>query len=669
MVIGLLAFLLPALYFGFVTAKDGAAQQLKRLAATGLVKEAEDAARNVDDRDWNSFAVDGTYHPVISGSIWTLVSGAETLSNGFSRQIIIGDVYRNASGTIVTTPGTLDLSTKRVDVTVSWSIPFNSSITSTLYLTRHKNLTFTQTTGADFNAGISTPTNTTVIATNGTGIPNDGQVQLAANSSGKGDWCQPNLNINNYPIPNNGVGIAVSAVPNTTSGQPNYAYISTGQNSASFSLSKLSITDPSTGSPAASLSSTYNNGKDYGVFANSSYIFVAATNVPKIQTVVDIINASTFTEAGYFDTGSKAAYSTYVSGNTGYVTADTNLIAFDVSTINGMSQSQSQLWSKSLNSSATGNKVVVSGNYAYIATSATGSSQQLQVVDLVNSSHQIYSPPGSGSGAINTNQPGIDVAVLGNYVFLVTSYTSGSPDVFVIDISHPTTPTVIGTATTTGNMSPTGVATTFDNVIIVVGNGGDQYQVFNVTTPSSPFQCGKLTNPNNATNVCAVTTLREADTDSYSYILTTQGQCRLGSGATQEFQMIAGGPIGGGGLYVSSGAFTSSSFHTKSSTAFNSFSATVNQPSNTSIKLQVASANDNGTDCTGVSYTYLGPNGDPSQYFTVGTNPSIIANFIPYTTNGSYVNPGKCFSYKASLSTTNTNATPVLYDMTVNYSP
>lgn len=670
LLMGLLGIILPVLITGFASSREGKVQQKQRLKATALLKETEEAVRTVREMDWESFSIIPTstpYHPEQSTS-WTMVAGVQNLPDSFSREVVFDEVKRKVTGEIDPAGTIVDPSTKKITVTVHWTQPHNSSVQSIMYLTRWDNLTRTETYAEDFNV-----TGSKFDGTKTTTLTGDASIVLQKSGGGGGNWCDPNLKIGSYSIPNNGVGIAISSVPNTTTGQPDYAYITTGQNAASFSLSKISISDPpKPATPVASLTSPqYNEGKDYGVYANNNYVFVAATNVGGPKKIdVDIISTSTLTRAGYFSISSNMTpHSVYVSGNTGYVTANSSLIAFDVSTIDG-TKSQSESWIVALNNNVIGHRVVVSGNYAYIATSGTGNSQQLQIVNLNN--HSIYSPPASGPDAINTNQPATDVAVLNNYVYLVTSYNSSAPDIFVIDVTNPETPRVVGRATTTGGMSPNGVATTLDNVIVIVGNGGDQYQVFIVSSPTAPVQCGKLTNPNNATNVCAVSTLKEGgDKDVFSYILTTQGQCFGGSGATQQFQIISGGPTGGSDSYLSTGTFESKPFDPGYSTAFNRFTASVDQtPPSTQVGIKVAVVNKINNSCTdpGINYdtAYIGPNGG-SNYFT--SNNNIIQGTIPFGSFlPNYSNPGQCFRYKILLTSDQSN-TPSVKDITVNYSP
>src|SRR5258708_2718989 len=156
--LALASLILPALLTGMVTSRAGKPQQMQRQQATALAREASDALRTMRDQDWTKVATNGTFHPVFLTN-WSLSPGAETVS-GFSRSIVIADVCRSATSTppgqIVACGGTsvLDPSTKLFTVSVSWTTPSVSQVTSSLYLTRYNsNATYIQTTAADFPAG------------------------------------------------------------------------------------------------------------------------------------------------------------------------------------------------------------------------------------------------------------------------------------------------------------------------------------------------------------------------------------------------------------------------------------------------------------------------------------------------------------------------------------
>ena len=163
--IALTGVLLPALATALITSHAGRATTRQQLKAAALMQEAAEAVRVVRQADWSNIAADGTYHPVISGSTWTLAGGPETI-DGFSRQVTIATAERDSGGAA-------DPATKHVEIIVSWSQPYNGSVSEELYLSRWQdNTVWEQTAQADFTAG-------TVI---GTAVTNTrgGEVELAA---------------------------------------------------------------------------------------------------------------------------------------------------------------------------------------------------------------------------------------------------------------------------------------------------------------------------------------------------------------------------------------------------------------------------------------------------------------------------------------------------------
>lgn len=213
--IALAAIILPAIAAGIMASRSGTAQQKERFAGTLLMEEAQNAVRSVREKGWTTFALNGTYHPAISGSSWVLADGPQT-TNGFTRQIVISDVYRE-NGAIVSTGGTLDPSTKKAEITVSWTLPLSSSIVSTMYLTRYlDNLSFIQTAYSEFMS--NTRANVDITNTNG------GEVTLSINTKAK--WCEPAFSSSTIDLPD-GPPVAVSARSNISSSIPNDVFVGT----------------------------------------------------------------------------------------------------------------------------------------------------------------------------------------------------------------------------------------------------------------------------------------------------------------------------------------------------------------------------------------------------------------------------------------------------------
>src|SRR3989344_639751 len=437
--IGLASILLPALLTGLLASREGRAQQEQRLIAMSLLKEGEEVARSVREKDWNEFSLNGTYHPVVSGTSWSLAIGAETIM-GYTRQILVEDVNRDSGGSIVASGGSPDPSTKKVTVSVLWGTPIPSRVSSVLYLTRYKSVNYKETTESDFNAG----TKTGVVVTNTDG----GEVVLGA--GGSGDWCR-----------------------------------STDTNSKEIVIIDLTQKDS-------------NNKCE---------------------------------ESGYFNApGNGSGNSIYVSGNIGFMSSANKLYTFDLSS---KASSRSQLGSISL--AGEGNRVVVVGSYAYIAVES--STTQLQIVQIQNGGATLSIVGQAALAAQAAKDVFINSSATTAYIASPLAETQA--EFFIVDISTKTgnRPT-LGSYGTNG-MNPKAVIVTTNNKSIVVGTGGQEYQVINISTESNPSSCGGL---DIDAGVNGVSTVIEPDGDAFSYIITGD--------ATAELKIIEGGP---GGQYADSG--------------------------------------------------------------------------------------------------------------------
>jgi type II secretory pathway pseudopilin PulG len=214
--VALASVMLPALLTGLVASRQGRVQQEQRVKAVQLLQETQEAMRSIREKGWTYLTTNGTYHPIISGSSWSLASGSD-VSGDYTRQIVITDVYRDTTTKqIVTSGGFLDPSTKRADITISWSIPYASSIASTVYLTRYlDNLVYLQTTKADFDSDTLVQLSTT----NTSG----GEVQISNNTKAK--WCLPSFASSSIDLPD-GPPVAVSATASAPNNNPELYRIS-----------------------------------------------------------------------------------------------------------------------------------------------------------------------------------------------------------------------------------------------------------------------------------------------------------------------------------------------------------------------------------------------------------------------------------------------------------
>lgn len=631
------AILIPALLTGLFTSSQGKSQQNQRIAAIALVKEGEEIMRSVRNKGWASIPAAGTYHPVIVNNAWSLSSNSEQI-NGFTRSIIISDVKRTNG--VIDPNGTLDPSTKKIDITVQWTYPYASSASSTIYLTRFvQNTAAIQTTQADFTAGIAT----------GTAVLNNsgGEVALGAGGGG-GDWCNPSLSITTVNLSRQGVPTAISA---SDSGTMRSVVTGTGGNASGPTFVKTLISQNSP--PIATFSGQFDNSKANAVFVQGKYGFIATTNNSEEIQILDLTQFSDaptntkFLKVGTVNApGNTEGDSVFATAVTGYMTAANKFYTFDLTSHSGAKTPSNAVTIPTL--AGTGVKTVVVGNYAYVATNST--TTQLQILDI----HDPVNPTivahfDSGNGKAGTD---VSVNETGTRAYLSTQYASGVlPDVFIIDTSVKSGSLPVKGTYNTNLMDPRGISIATGNKLIVVGqNGTKQYQVINLQNgEANPVACGNgLAISGGA---YAVTSILQNDGYAYSYVTTGD--------ANAELKMVLGGA---GGQFSFSGTFVSAPIDATTSAAFNSFIPTFTQPNQTTIKFQVAVANAVNNSCTNALYSFVGPDGTSTSFFTGQGQ-------IPLLSSGNYQNPGRCFKYKAYFSTQDISSSPVLFDASVNFSP
>lgn len=664
--IGLAGVILPGLITGLVASRGGKVQQEKRVDAVAFLKEAQEAVRSVRESGWTSIATNGTYHPTLSSNRWILSSGPETV-NGLTRSIVISDVYRNSSGTIASSGGTLDPSTKKLFLTVSWTTPIPASVTSTVYVTRYlDNLIYTQSTQAEFNTGILSSTSTT----NTSG----GEVVLGTNT--KGQWCQPNLSLASLDLPGK---------PNAVWAEPGIVFAGTGDvaqsSTVSFAKVQVSNTDP----PVGTIQGTFKGYKTYDVWGDSNWGYIATSNDSKEVVIIDLNNFSDsvnkiYAEAGYFNTPSNSsdATSIFIDDTRGYVAAGNYIYVFDLSSKSG-SRSIIGTRIQFANTGDTAGEIylrtVGSSKYLYVAIEGS-TVEELKILNVTNhnntSTWRVVGSINIEPNNCSTLESGKAVYVKpdGSRAYISSTNDQSFKEFFTINTSTKTSPSLVGGIATNppctngggyeaGGMDPEGsvVVSLTENRALLVGvdaAGGansEEYQVLDLTSEGTPSKCGGLQFDQGIYGVSAV---KESDGDAYAYIITGD--------TNNELKIIQGGPDG---AYVESGTYESATFDAGYETVFNRIIPNVSTPSGTLIQFQVAGADPVNGSCSGATFTFTGPDGTSGSYYS-----STQTTALSLDNNGSgYENPARCFRYKAFLSTTNYNTTPIVNDVIINYSP
>jgi len=619
--IAVAGILLPTIFVGFLSSREGKGQQALRVRASALARAGEEIVRAISQDDWAKVDENGIYHVLSSGGIWSLAAGAETIDE-FTRSITISDVMRDSALSIVESGGSVDPSTKKVEVEVAWDAFLPSSVRSIFYITRRENISYTETLEDDFLAGTY----------EGVAVVNDFGGEIILGAGGSGNWCSPGVPVEELDLPKQGVANAISAIEGKV-------FAGTGENASGVSYASVDVS--ASNPPVATLNGTFSGYKTNDIFGDENYAYIATDTNSKEIVVVDLGNQNngTYSEAGYFNApGNGDGNSVFVSGDVGFMTSGNKLYSFDLTSKTG---SRPLLDEGSL--SGTGTSLYVVEGYAYI--SVANSSQKMQIFDVSNPANI------NDVGFVNLNGGGgVDVFVndTGTRAYLATANSSIEEEFHVIDVTEKAGGRPVIGDYETGDMNPKGVTVVTGNKAIIVGTGGEEYQVVNIVSESSPSRCGGV---HVDTGVNGVASVLESDGDAYSYIISGD--------ASTELKIIEGGP---GGSFSSEGIFESQTYFRPYSTAFNRIYFEDDKLPQTDILYQVAVANPTSGSCSDAVFEFIGPDGTSSSFFSE-------SSYVPFGVYGNFENPGICFKYKTFLSSLDSSVTPIFYEMRVNYTP
>lgn len=615
---GLASILLPALVTGFVSATQGRETYEQRLAATALIREAEEAIRSFREETWTNIeglSTSNTYYPVISGNKWVLQSGTPPEVNGFTRTVKMDDVYRDANKDIVdsgTAGATIDPSTKKFDITVTWpGLLINRNVSSTIYITRYSN---------------------TFIADNQT---------VESPSGGYKDWCTPvGPSVTNVNIPHQASAKSVIAFE-TLDATGNRVFIGTGDSADSPAITNVKIegNDP----PVATILGDYNGTpqiKTNDLTGDSRYAYLATDKGVVILDISQTPYVETLSKPYSPESGATKVNGVAVVGDTGYAVTDKALYIFSIAQDR---KSVTQIGSINITGGVRV-RVDFSNQYAYVVSSDT--TGQLKIVDvhsnpgsLTNSDIKSFGVDGGAGKDVYINDSA-------TRAYLVTAASDTQAEFFIIDITDKANPSVFpdGTYDTNG-MDPNGVVVVSGQRAIIVGVNGHEYQVIIVADDKVSF-CPNHSNADDFldidSGIYAISAVLQSDQHAYSYITTGD------SGA--ELKIIEGGPgtggVGGNGTYESGTLPIPDPGY---DVAWNSFTATIDP--NLSYKISIKHGV-NGS-CSGVT-------------FSDGDFVDFVPGPLPLTTMGTgYTNPGECLRYRA----VNSGPDPVTFTINFNYSP
>lgn len=165
--------------------------------------------------------------------------------------------------------------------------------------------------------------------------------------------------------------------------------------------------------------------------------------------------------------------------------------------------------------------IATSGNYVYLGR-MTNPGNEFFVFNVTDPSNPIL------SGQVALSGDPLDIAVSGNYAYIASTDNSG--ELTVVDVSTPSSPTVVATfdltAANSGSENTDGLSVVIGKTNYVYltrqNSGGKEFYIFDVSTPTAPSLAGSIDLSGSSNEMTAE--------GNYAYLASTEN--------TQEFQVV-----------------------------------------------------------------------------------------------------------------------------------
>lgn len=394
--------------------------------ARRYAQEGSEAVRSIRNQSFSSLAA-GTYGLSSVGGTWAF-SGTQNDNEGMTRTITIADVYRNSSGTIVTSGGTLDPDTKKSTVTVSWTGHTGKqlTVTSESYLTNFKK------------------------------------------SLGCYSW--------GTPTQESAVAISVAHQGWKVETQGNFAYVTFSDAGTDFAI--IDITDTANPRVRSTLNLTSSNQNNIAV--QGDYVYLASANTSHEVLVINVANPDApFIASDYNMTGNTDANGVYIVGSRLYVTrdagSDKEFYVFDVTDPNDLELLGS------FETGVTSVDVIVMGDYAYVATTA-----DTQELIILNVSNPAAITKAAGYNIANSTTDARSITAHDNLVYL--GMENGSLHIF--DVTNASSPQLVGVYTTSGSINDIFFLSDPSCLFLATTNQSLGFVVVSVSNPAAPALIG-----------------------------------------------------------------------------------------------------------------------------------------------------------------------------------
>jgi len=288
-------------------------------------------------------------------------------------------------------------------------------------------------------------------------------------ASGIGDWANP-LEEASIDIVGTNDGRKIQV-------QGDYVYIIRNGGSPKFSI--IDVTNPASPLTVGSLTLA---GTPTNIAVSGNFVYVSNINDGQELQIINVSVPSAPVVVGTYNApGTADGSGVYVNGTTVYlVRVSSGNDEFFI--INAATPSL-PVFMGSLNLGANGNEVVVSGSFAYVASSADA--QELQVINITVPTL----PTLAASLNLPSNTDAITIAITGNTVLL----GQGSL-LYTVNVSTPLTPSILGSVSTLDTLND--IALTIANlgtyVYLATSANNDEFQVADISVLSAPVLLGSV---------------------------------------------------------------------------------------------------------------------------------------------------------------------------------
>jgi len=419
------------------------------IEAQTYVEEGIEATRNIRDQDFLELN-SGTHGLTLESDGWSFEGSSDVIDSYFIRSIAVDDVYRDGNGDIVDTGGSLDLNTKKITSTVTWTYKgvFPRSLSLSTYLTNWTAFDWMQTTCTEFNSGSHTNTTTQPsavppadncvlnldvieeagsffvsadIGTHGNDVFVDGDyVYVAANKNNKGLEV---VDISDLQNP-----VAIDHVDLGEKGRYVYKYgdvLYVGVQKSSNGFAVVDVSNPND----VELEQSINvGGSGNEITVSGTILYMGVENASGGLKIFDVIDPEEPALLSTLDLGEKVR-SVDVSGNYAYLGVDDSALGFQVADV---SDPENPSIVATLDVGNEVNSMWIYGAFAYVAIDSTSNS--LQVVDISNP----LAP--SVLSTLDLSREIKDLAVSGSYLYVALDEVNEG--LAVINVTSPTVPSL-----------------------------------------------------------------------------------------------------------------------------------------------------------------------------------------------------------------------------------